>query len=1095
MSHLVNFVKSIPQNILHSILIADQTNQNERIFLHSITKELEKELNYYIYGTISSSVTYVFNPKKCGYDFVSKIPTTDTIISKQGIYNLYGNNAIYLVIRESNISHRDFGIIVLNLEKNETANVESTFAVEETRQLLDSISALISLIFSAKYKTRLDGTILSTYQDMTKVSGLKEKTMIMELLNGLRSHIPFDHSVSFFTYDEQYQLLTFTGEKFSRNTPNYDNVKIHASAGLRINCPSSLFFSIPTKSFSVHKYVKDDNKLQMPAWVLPNSPNNIQVFETIINQLTERYKNEISSILFRRISIRTPEIGNRPSRAFSGLLVLTSRQYYYSKSDAAVMDYFIKKGSFFDLVLKTRSDFETVANWLNSSFDVIEPDKIWVEEKIKDNLLRILSTELKTNMEVLLSANIQDEYLQSIFNSDEFALEVKSSLGGVFSSSNHKILDFLSSKIEWKSLIAVEVSILKQPGYLCILTDEYFTLSGYMRLAVKYLADNVSLMMSTSSHYKTLKDSFDYLKDIVELGLKGFNNIEDYLSEYLHITQRWTDSQIGCIYQATNDAQHVRLIHCSSKAEAPQKIQLSRFLLKVTNNLLYVPDTHIYINNNPDVECFPIQSSNKSVLVVPMMLDNQIWGYTYLEADRKNHFVDQIRQAVELSVVKVSEVWQNHQLLYSLEKTKEFLQDVSKEFSLQSELLNDFDSKSVIRKRCEKPIELLLDVITKTTSASSATVRMLNDNANQLILYYESKQGLQSNFHSIDVSEFPNCVLVKTIVKKQPVFIRDVRNIDVNEYPDIVYKETRSGTKSEYAQPLFRYECVDGVLNIEGPNEFTKRELGIFQTIARLIELVLMQIEYIVTWPIFSKYILVAFAAHQLDNRMDELRKHTKNLTMLTEKMTQINTLPEEILNNITSIRNEVEGVNTSALSVIMGITAPDTKPKDININEIITIIKEVAFSVEKQLTINFISECNEAIIRVNLPMLKVIIRDLVHNSKENYYANVNNRLDGRLIINVNISNKWNDSISIYIGDNGTGIIDKNIKLKLFKDPIIDSEVMFNKEAVEDQSNEPRVSFGGYICGLAMQHMGGRVYIEKTDEKGTIIGLDFERKG
>ncbi|MEK6647299.1 MAG: GAF domain-containing protein, partial [Candidatus Firestonebacteria bacterium] len=889
----IKVTEIIPNDLFNEILVANLYNQNIKDFIKDISLPLS---NYFLQGKLGIKVTsgtsYFLDDKK--FNFINirwenlgneNIPTSiefslNNTINERRILDFIKLNCkqpfFIITIKDKLITARVYGIILLLLEP---CIKEEDY--KKAFKLSWALSYLISELFSFKFKTYVENVRAKIYREISITKGFKGKIIFYKILEGIIKLIPFNHSATFYLFNQRENKLYVYAEKNSKANPNYeDDKKKH--------------YGVETFSFSINNF--ED---------LSDTPKTISINEGSPDWLKNilKYKSiPIKNVLLKKIKISLDLETKLKDDTLLGLMILCN--YSNSKfidGDIEMLDFFLgvqKKNqmpseyyNFFNFISRFRKTFQK----LSSSLDLTKINKTNLESLITDletkietylieNMLTIPEGENKktdklvafftTKLKPCRKFSILPEEVKRYLLSSEFFKEVDDAFYGILNSSKNKILNENLFERRWNTLIAVRIPNSPQIQHLCILREEYFDISYYDRLTIKFISEHIGLALFDFSSVEIFNKTTEYLKEIVKLGTTYLSlTTEKYLEELLTIAIKYTDSKTGNIYTVSGDRQSLELKAQKGEGSRVKKILLSErgvvpyVATKYTeykDNPFYIEDIEQFIKNSPEIGYIPALKNMHSELVVPLLLGEDLWGILNVESDNISNYDEQKKHIFLNIAQKASEIWQQKQLSYALEKTGEFLEETMN----QPASLDEPDTYV----SCANQITQLLNITIKSTSAHSATVRFLDDKAENLILRCFAEEGKQSSSETISFKEKPNCIVFTAIGTGEIIDIPDVNNIDRTKYPKVEYYETKEGTKAEYAIPLRYFNRIDGVLNIEGGHAFTENEKFMYRTISRLIELLLIQRTYLIRRQVFDKTATVSLALHKLEQALEFMK-------------------------------------------------------------------------------------------------------------------------------------------------------------------------------------------------------------------------------
>ncbi len=972
----------------------------------------------------------------------------DSRIIVELIKRSFPEKFLCVAVSDTAITKRVYGVIYLMLDSNITNDNYS-----ELIQLAHALSSFISKYFSFYFRNYIGRIREKVYKDISLTKGYKEKVIFYRILDGLTKIVPFNHSGTFFLFMPREEKLLVYAEKNGEASPKHDSDKKEYYGGHYFDFPKERFETIKDGTQSI---VLADSSLPWLSDIL-------------------RYKSlPINNILLKKIHIPLDVTIPTPDSAICGLLILcnyTDRKF--TLGDISVLDSFlntnVKNQDDFNILAflkRVRENFHEISGQLNLA-DVKKIDSKSLLRDLEERTEKYLKSVRPEAGEIAVffvsGTEPSSKFIgippstKGYLISRNFSKEIEGSFYQILSSTKNVILgeDLFGKK--WKTLIAVRIPNSPNLQYLCVLRENFFEISHYDRLIIKFISEHIGLAMADFSNLEISAKIFEYIEAVGKLGTKDpSDKVEKYFEDLLNIAIKYTRSQKGNIYIVSGNREQLEL-----KAQIGNGKKVETIGMKEKGVVPYVAREHTKFKNNPfvidnisefirkrkDIGYIDSLEDMQAEMTVPMFLGEDLWGVLNVESNYPQNYRNPEKHILLNISQKASEIWQQQQLSYALEKTGEFLKTTTEQ------PISLFDEPDIY-KICQPQINQLLDIVTQSTSAHSATVRFLDDMSESLILYNQSEQGKKSSKERIYYNENPNCVIYTAIKDREPIDISDVHNIDRNKYPGIEFFSTKEGTNAEYAIPLRYFNRIDGVLNIENGHSFTENEKFIYRTMARLIELLLIQQIYIVRRQTFDQITMIMTQLHSLDNAF---RKISNYLKAYKNKPTGIDQL-------ISSIGDICDNVS----KIIEPLRSLKTEKEKIALKTLAQHIRSIPEGPNNELRIDLDKSIINSLVEVNLEQLKSVLANLLYNAY---------RKSESIKVAVTIKRKWNGNIQILIEDNGAGIKDAQMIKKIFKIPILKSSGQF--------------SMGCFIGGIVLADMGGRAYIQKSDESGTIVGVDI----
>jgi putative methionine-R-sulfoxide reductase with GAF domain len=1063
---LFNYIK-----IDKKLTVVGGTKEKRSIEINELNKNTEDQNSLFKVKAISG-ISYYYSTIKAKYISYNKlnaknneserilgpilsIPNIDPRIISQMIQDSLSAPYSCIFISDKLSSNRIYGVIFIIFEQNIESSLYETIV-----ELSHSLSYFISKLFSYNLKNYLYKAKTKTYQDVSLVKGFKDKIIYYKILEGLTKVVPFDHSATVYLFNPTLNKLIVHAEKNSESNPEYDEDKKKYYGGQQFNFSSEEFKSIDqSKSISI--------SVVSPPWLT-----------RVLSYKSKKIKN----ILLSKFSLSPDKEFQINDHALCGIFMLCNySDNEFTSGDIRAMNYFlgvndknqIKTDSFYHFLKRIRENFIEMSPQLDLTAlnnANLENLLINMESKIEDYLKELAPTIIAkdgnkkvSNISVFFTQKLNpvgkfstlSQTIQKYLLSESFLNELDNSFYNIYSTTENEFLKEEIFGIKWNTFTAVKIKNSQNIQCLCILREVIFDISLYDRLIVRFLSEHIGLAISDYNSIEMLNKTSEYLQEIIKLGANNPSlSIENYLDELLNIAIKYTDSRKGNIYTISGDSELLELMAQNGEGTEIKKLEIAKNIGVVTyvaqnyldfkNKPFCIDDIPAFINEHSEIVYIAALSSMSSELTIPMFLGEDLWGILNVESDKRYNY-DEQKKFILLNISqKASEIWQQKQLSFALEQTGVFLKATLDE--------SVYVEEPDIYKICGPQIKILLDIAIKSTSAHSITVRFLDDSADSLILYCQSDLGKKSSKDQIFFIEKPNCVVFTAIKLGEPIDITSVKNADKVRYTEIEYFETKEGTESEYAVPLRYFKRVDGVLNVEGAHAFTESEKLMYRTIAKLIELLLIQRVYLNRRQNFDPTSLISLRLHQLDNKFILIKKHIEEF--------------QDSKIDISALFKKIEERADSGQELIKPLLRiPEITSEPIRLEAIVLEIKSLLtlnckilpeILVDKSLLNNYVT--------ANMEQLRVILKDLLDNA-----------LREGSIVKIVFQKKWNGNLQILIEDDGNGI-PIAIRKKLFKLPI---------------KRDKKLSMGCFISGIIFTDLGGRIYIYKTGQTGTTIGIDI----
>jgi hypothetical protein len=1061
--------RTIPKELFSEILVINHNNQNIKDFL----KELHGLLRAYLPQIgikISDGITYFFDVGVVKFNIIHKSGIVPAIKLDRNILNIWqsrylirqvlGKDSFLCVVAKDNlITDRIYGIILLLL-KNDITEEKYKNAIEFS----ESVSNLISELFSIKYKNHVEKIIGRVYSDSSLIKGHKEKAIFYNILGGIRSVIPFDHSATFLLFNPREGKLQIYAEKISRANPDYTADK-------------EKYYGEQYYNFGIEQFKN-----------LPDDPQIISLEDQSYRWLEEivKYKSyPIKYILLWKIQPQK-KFTFLDSDSLLGLLILCNyTDTQFTNGDLKMLKYFVGIESnkytsfnFLSFIYRARQNFYGITSEspLGRVTEIENKEKLIksFEKDIENYLSKILIPSISQSkdkepkeikIKILFTTHSKPygtlltfpKEIQEYFCSDEFSKQVDNAFYGILHTTKEPTLKKGVLDENWKTLTAIKIPRCQEIKHLCILRNEYVDISHYERLILKFLAEHIGLSLFDFSLLEISRTTMEYLKEITNIGVVSPSQpVREYFKKLLKIAIKYTGSDSGNIYTLSKDRRFLQLQRQEGKGEKWGKLGLNdkgvvpyvaRNYKNYKTKPFKIDNIQEFREKKPDIGYIPALKDMSSELTMPMLLGDELWGILNLESSKIGNYDEQKEHIISNIYQKASEIWQQRQLSYALEKTGKFLDETSKQ-SLSLEEPN-------IYKICSKQIKELLNITVKSTSAHSTTVRFLDDIGENLILYTQSEEGKKSKTKKISYKDKPNCIVWSAIKFGRLIDIPDVFNIDRNEYPDVEYYQTKKGTSTEYAIPLKVLGRTDGVLNVEGANPFREDEKFIFKTIAHLIELLLIHRTYLVRRTIFDHTTKVSLGIHKWNSFVTQTDKMIEEFSR--------NFLTKEDF--ISSLKNNFDSISKNIYGQIYSSIFPPIER--ITPNMIKAEIEKLTYHGEQtRPNIKIAKEIDNVYFEANLQQFIFILKDLIDNAYREGGAKT------KVSISIRLGSGGNN-LELFINNTGTRIL-QNIRPYLFKLPI---------------KKEQELRFGCFIAGIIVSDLGGRIYVKKSNPSGTTIGI------
>ena len=795
---------------------------------------------------------------------------------------------------------------------------------------------------------------------------------------------------------------------------------------------------------------------------------------------------------------------------------------------------------------------KNVENYLSLIFKRIPPADNDKNKQSKEIKIKVFFT---TENEIQGTTSAFPNEIIEYFHSEDFSKKIKTSFYEIFHSTEDPEGNEILKKIncysdeEWKTLTVVKITKSRRIKHLCILRNEYFDISHYDRLIIKFLAEHIGVALFDFSlleaSLKTSKKTREYLKETTKLGVSDPSKpVEKYFEELLKIAIEHTGSECGNIYTLSKSKDFLKLRWQEGKGKKWEELTLKGVgvVPYVARNYTTYKDEPYVINEidkkhltqeNKDpqiVTYIPALEGMESEMTLPMCFGKGLWGILNLESSKTNNYDEEKKQILLNIGQRASEIWQQRQLHYALEKTGDFLAEITVHPMISDE--------PDIYEAASKQIGELLDIAIESTSAHSITARFFDAAGEKLIRYAQSEKGKPSKVKKINCKKEKDCItcsavksgylfpinskfkndlennnisdvfrkifednkcklasnpkvltirinsewkisddrkeyIIKEFKDRLNIYksgeiidITDVKSIDKNEYPNIKYFKTKEGTNSEYAIPLTIINRIDGVLNVEGVYAFEDKEKFIFRTIARLIEPLLIHKTYLTRRSVFDHTTEVASARHRL-------RSFINRNKQLIDEFDKNHIGEETFVSQLKRAIEEIEEANIPKISVSeVGVEKIVITPNLIK-EEVLKFVRKMEYGVrQKEPDIKTSKGLDEICFEANINQFDFILKDIIENAYK--YGGPNTKIS----ITIRKENNSNSSnnLELLITNSITKpkhIMKENIKSRIFRLPI---------------DKIDRLSFGCFIDGIIISDMGGRVYVKQSNKsRGTTI--------
>ena len=566
------------------------------------------------------------------------------------------------------------------------------------------------------------------------------------------------------------------------------------------------------------------SKINEKTWEIKDGKRIYTIEENDKKLKIEKYKNPpIKNILLKQIKMTPKEQESDFSEETSlfGLLILCNyTDSKFSDGDIQVLNYLLGEEkrypynesqhlNLLSFIHKTRQSFYGMSSELALKESALRRICDIVEMKDIKEIIKFLEEHVGKYLSLILQSSDRDNNKQSkvkifftttgselygstsavpneiieYFHSDEFSNKIKSSLYEIFHSTEDPEGNEILKKIncnsdeEWKTLTVVKITKSRRIRHLCILRNEYFDISHYDRLLIKFLAEHIGVALFDFSlleaSLETSKKTREYLKETTKLGVADpSKSVEKYFEELLKIAIVHTGSECGNIYTLSKSKEFLELRWQEGKGKKWRELPLNGVgvVPYVAKNYVTYNDDPFVINKinkkalisgnkrRPDIYKSSIEviQENKdpqiityisalegmeSEMTLPMCFGKGLWGLLNLESSKANNYDEEKKQILLNIGQRASEIWQQRQLHYALERTGDFLAEIT----VQPVISDEPD----IYEAASKQIGELLDIAIESTSAHSITARFFDVAGENLIRYAQSEKGKLSKVKKI----------------------------------------------------------------------------------------------------------------------------------------------------------------------------------------------------------------------------------------------------------------------------------------------------------------------------------------------------------